>query len=440
MKLLFIENRHKTFLLEPIAKNLSEQGHEVHWLVQNKDFTPSNERNTYIIRYPNKLKKNYKKDNTVEEVIKSDRQINHFKKKDTLYFYYYNNIIEDYLINLKPDLVFGESTAFHELLTIQNCKKLNILYLNPSTCRYPIGRFSFYKYDTLEPFAGSDELLTQKEAQEIIDQITRRKTPPDYMRSVPVSKETVLRDKLKKTLSYLKGEKYNTPNPFVKCYLEKKKKSNIKDWDLDAQGEILKSNCFNILYPLQMQPEANIDVWGRKYRNQTELVKSIAKILPENVILYVKPNPKSKYELTPELLESTRQIPNVKHLHHRTQMSEILTNIDLVVTVTGTIAIECILSNKPVVTLKKTLNNQAANCMYLDDINTQLPMAITAVKDKKFPTITTQEKISFINLLNKSSYKGVISDPFTDVNCVSESSLQILLKAFNSLLNSVSKS
>jgi len=41
MKILFIENRHKTFFYEPIAKKLQEEGIEISWLIQNKEFTPN---------------------------------------------------------------------------------------------------------------------------------------------------------------------------------------------------------------------------------------------------------------------------------------------------------------------------------------------------------------------------------------------------------------
>ena len=42
MKIIFLENRHKTFFWKKIAQNLSNE-HEIHWLVQNKNFLPPNE-------------------------------------------------------------------------------------------------------------------------------------------------------------------------------------------------------------------------------------------------------------------------------------------------------------------------------------------------------------------------------------------------------------
>lgn len=435
MKLLFLENRYKTFFFDALANQLSKKGHEIHFIIQNKEFLPKGNFINHIIKYPSNINYTFNTDPEVEGVIKSDRQLNHFKKEDSTYFYYYNDKISEIIDRVAPDLVFGESTAFHELLTINNCRNRNILYLNPSTCRYPIGRFSFYKYDTLEPYLGSNELLSNNEAETIIDEIVNRKTAPDYMKPVPVSKTKKINDKLKKTIAYYKGETYNTPNPFIKQKLEKLKNKTIKNWDTNAEKKVIRGNSFNVLYPLQMQPEANIDVWGKKYRNQTELVQNIAKALPEDTVLYVKPNPKSKYELTQELLNVIKQSKNIKHLHHSTKMDAILPNIDLVITVTGTIAIECILSNKPVATLKKTINNTAKNCKYIQSLSEQLPKVILEIKNKDFKTLTNQEKISYINLLNKTSYKGIISDPFSNINCLNENNLANLLKAFNHILN-----
>jgi len=435
MKILFIENRYKTYFFELIANQLGKNGHEIHWLIQNNQFLPSGNSNNYIIDYPSNKINGFKKDESVENVIKSDRQLNHFNKQDTSYFYYYNNKIEHYLKVLKPDFVFGESTAFHELLTISNCIKQNLLYLNPSTCRYPVGRFSFYKYNTLEPYLGSNKLLSNKEAKDVIDQIINRKTAPDYMKPSPVLRRQIIKDKIKIMYAYAKGEKYNTPSPLEKIKVEKSKDANIVVWDSKALKSIEADNTFKVLYPLQMQPEANIDVWGKKYRDQTELIKKIADRLPENCRLYIKPNPKSKYELTSELINLVKVKENIKYLHHSTKMGDVLPQMNLVITVTGTIAIECLLSNKPVVTMVKTINNNANNCLFMKSINKEIETVINNIKNNLFNTISIQEKIDFINALNRTSYKGVISDPFSDKNCISSSNINLVGKAFNDIIN-----
>ncbi len=433
-KILFIENRHKTYLFESIAGRLKLDGYSIHWLVQNHQFSPLNSENRYLIDYPTLNSLKNKTIEGVEEIIKIDRQVNCFKKTNTSYFYYYNEKIEEYLKNLKPDIVFGEATAFHELLTIYNCKKLNILYLNPCTCRYPLGRFSFYLYDTLEPFKGNEVILPHNQAEVVVNQIINRTAVPDYMKTPKLKKWQIVKDQINKIISYIRGERFNTPNPYIKYNLEKEKSKKIKKWNTISVNDIKEENKVKVLYPLHMQPEANIDVWGRKYREQHKLIETIAINLPENAVLYIKPNPKSKYELSEALIETVTSLKNVVPLSHSVKMDDILPKVDLVITVTGTIAIECILSNKPVATLVKTINNKAPNCVFMNDIQSDLKNVIDSVYHNTFVKITKEQKIDFINILNTTSYKGLISDPFTNINCILDENIDDIYTAFKNVI------
>ena len=309
---------------------LQEQGHEVFWIVQNPSYTPQ-EGIVRPIPFPKgNPVTNRRPLINLDHIIASDRQVNFFGNHKTGYFAYYAIAIEDILRDIQPDIVFGESTAFHELITIELCKAMGILYLNPSTCRYPTGRFSFYKYDSLEPHMGSDEVLEDADAFGIIQSIVKKEAKPDYMKKIGMSKKKVLGDKLLKTLSYMRGEKYNTPNPLVKYKLEKTKKNNINQWEIGSLKEIPEEGHIKILYPLQMQPEANLDVWGRKWRDQTELIRKIAEILPEDAVLYVKPNPKSKYELSRELVDLCQNHSKIRHISHGLNMEGTFPFMDLV--------------------------------------------------------------------------------------------------------------
>ena len=433
MKLLFIENRYKTFFFDAIAKTLA-QTHEIFWIVQNHNFMPSTGNITKIPLPNNKNIDVLKKvDIDYDGVINSDRQLNFFNKSDKQYLYHYANEIDKNISEIQPDFVFGESTAFHELLAIEICKKKDILFLSPSSCRYPEKYFSFYKYDTLMPYEGSNSVLDEEEASEIISAIANRVKKPDYMKKVKRSKKREAANKIKIIKSYYLGEHYNTPSPKVKFLLEINKKKIIKKWNNISSTEIDNSK-FAMLYPLQMQPEANIDVWGRKHRDQLLTIKKIHKQLSNDEILYIKPNPKSKYELSEELIAYIIQHNDIKALHHNVSMDDIFNTVDLFVTVTGTIAIECIFSGKPVITLIKTLNNRSKNCIYADNFD-QIRLIINQIKNKTFPETTFNDKKDFLDLLTKTSFKGVISDPYSDANSISEENIEKVCAAFNNLLD-----
>lgn len=434
MKLLFIENRYKTYTFEAIANSLQKDGHDITFIVQNKLFKPKSKFNICEIKYPSKkqLNNTYNADKAIEEIIASDRMQNFFQKKGKAYFYYYNSKIGEILDAVNPDFVFGESTAFHELLTIKNCKEKNILYLNPSSCRYPKNRFSFYTYNTLTPYKGSGELLTDKEASNIVNSIVNRSAKPDYMKVVKKQRLKTLKDKTKKVVSYLSGDTYNTPSPVVKYSIEKQKEENIIQWDAFAKAH-LPSDTFLVLYPLQMQPEANIDVWGFKHRNQLQLIKDLVKYLPAQVKLVVKPNPKSKYEMSEELVSYVKNNDSIIALQHAVSMDDVIGAIDLVVTVTGTIAIESILSNKPVATLINTLNNKQNNCVYVNDLQ-EIPELIDAIRKNTFPKIKDQEKLDYINTLNSTSYHGRFSDPFSFAGTIEGENFKSLVMAFKNVI------
>ena len=87
------------------------------------------------------------------------------------------------------------------------------------------------------------------------------------------------------TLAYYGGERYDTPSPIVKYFLEKRKKRNILRWNELANNQFKKIelSVFKILYPLQMQPEANLDVWGRKFNNQLQVIKNIIQETDERI-------------------------------------------------------------------------------------------------------------------------------------------------------------
>ena len=99
---------------------------------------------------------------------------------------------------------------------------------------------------------------------------------------------------------------------------------------------------------MQLQPEANLDVHGNLSRNQVLIIKEISSALPENWHLLVKTNPKSKYEMNSQLLDLVKESDNIAPLKSTTKMSDIFSNVDIVITVTGTIAQECFFSDKPV--------------------------------------------------------------------------------------------
>ena len=56
------------------------------------------------------------------------------------------------------------------------------------------------------------------------------------------------------------------------------------------------------------------------------------------------------------------------------------------------------------------------------------------VKDGVYPAITVKEKLRFLNFLNSKSYLGVISDPYSNSECLNKENLNNLNLAFKDVL------
>ena len=438
MNILFVENRYKTLFWQAIALELEKEGHSIYWIVQNHSFTPRNFKNSYVIPYFHGQLKGVVKNYTsgIKKTILSDRGINHYGIESDDHIFYYNYQIEKLIEIIKPDVAFGEATLMHELLVMENCRLKKIPFFYPSSVRYPVDRFSFYKYDTYSPYVGSNDEMEKPKALEIINTIVNRTSQPYYMDVVSSSYQEIYADKIKILSAYISGERFNTPSPFRKLQLNKSVKNKVKIWNKFAVEEIENDNRFNILFPLQVQPESSVDVCATDYINQTQIIKEIADSLSDNEILYVKPNPKPSQEYSQELITLISVHKKIKVLNQNSLMKKSFNKADLIITISGTVAMEAILSNKPVIVFCDGLLFESDNCM---KISTPFEVSniIEIIKIGKFPILTDIEKVEYLNKINRSSFEGFIGDGFegraflkdnNNLNKVVNAFKQIILK------------
>ncbi len=231
-RILFVENRFRTNCWKLLARALQREGHEIFWFVENHAFAPSAEYGkVFVIPYPSEKMLKQAPEYRSQLLPSSDRAVNYFGHKDTRHYGYYYEKFSAILKEIMPNLVIGESTTFYELLIIDASQKLGIRYLHPSTCRYPTGRFSFYQGNTLEPYRGSGENLSDEAADAIIASISQRKIVPDYMKKKKISLKGILQhvaDLLLMTRCYYSGEHYHTPSPFRKLKIDRELKNFVR--------------------------------------------------------------------------------------------------------------------------------------------------------------------------------------------------------------------
>src|SRR5690606_8466235 len=101
-------------------------------------------------------------------------------------------------------------------------------------------------------------------------------------------------------------------------------------------------------FPLHFEPEVSIQVFGRPYQNQIEVVRALALALPADVALLVKEHPRSIGFRPVRYYEKLLEIPNVRLVDPRLPSINVVTHADLVAVISGTIGLEAAILGKPV--------------------------------------------------------------------------------------------
>ena len=161
-----------------------------------------------------------------------------------------------------------------------------------------------------------------------------------------------------------------------------------------------------VYFPLQFQPEANIDLSAYPFNNQLETARQCAMNLPNDYTLVVKDHPDMHGKRSPGYLEKLLRTPNVKLVHYSNSGLECLKKCDFLIASTGTTCWEAALLKKPTIFLGKlgthllfpnvkTINNyneipniilklEKDNNFFSDYYNEKLLKIISASRDEIF--------------------------------------------------------
>ena len=126
------------------------------------------------------------------------------------------------------------------------------------------------------------------------------------------------------------------------------------------------------IYPLNTEPEVALLVYGRPYRNQIETVRNIASNLPVSWKLVVKEHPNAMGYRSSGFYGKLREIPNVVLLGPNIDTNILVSGASLLAVVFGTIGLEGILKQVPVIIFCKTPYGSFPDTMvrYIDNIST----------------------------------------------------------------------
>ncbi len=433
---MFVENRYTTQVLERVARRLARQGHAVAWLVQNHRFAPRGWDAVHHIPYPAGAPAALPPD--FAALARIDRGVRYFGSNPGHYAYYASHI-DAVLGAVRPDVVFGESTQFHELITVALCRRRGIEFLHPAATRIPHSRISFLRGDTLETFGGSGERLPDAEARAITQAVAgRRYTAFTNATQASVADSALRRrlraagDRATMVLSWLQGERYVTPSPWRKLALERERRDALARVDALAGTTQLTPAGRYVLYPMQMQPETNIDVWGAPHHDQAAIIaQAAASLQGSGRSLVVKLNPTAKYELLEPGFLDALALPNVQVAPRSQPMAGLFAGAEALLTVTGSVLYESVFSGKPVFVLGRHALSRLPGVTPLDRAG-DLGVALAA----GLPQAASAEQADqVVQQVVQGSYAGTWFDPLTMRQYDTPANLELLARAFSQVLH-----
>lgn len=439
MKIVFLENRYATWVWQRVAQGLIQDGHEIHWFVQNRKFTPTFGRVHHL--WPNG-KANGKNEERMIPVPKlaADRNVRYFGGSPKHYSAAQARI-HRLLEDIQPDVVFGEPTQFYELITIEESRQKGIPYFYPSPTRYPKNRITFYAYDTLDSFGGCGTPLPAEQAEEMRQIIAGLRERPSYMvrAQVPHTRRAWrrLKDKALILAGWLSGDHYSTPSPLAKLRRERAARKALRRWQSFARPQLPKEANENklVLYAMQMQPESSLEVWGFSWLDQVRIIREAADALHEiGAKVIVKLNPSPKYEVSQALCDLCETHPSIIPLALECPMQAVFFHADAVLSVVGTVLIEAIMAGKPVGVLGDHAYARLPGVTALK-LPAEIAGLIKNVENNNANKASPDQARRLLERWYAESYSGVIFDPLNQPEWSTDGNFHNLTVAFRDILS-----
>lgn len=105
-----------------------------------------------------------------------------------------------------------------------------------------------------------------------------------------------------------------------------------------------------VFFPLHTEPEVSLLVYGRPYVNQIEIVRMLAMSMPVDMVLVVKEHPWMVGKRSMAAYQKMLDIPRVRFADPALEARTLVKQADLTAVVTGSVALEAAMLDKPVIT------------------------------------------------------------------------------------------
>jgi hypothetical protein len=289
--------------------------------------------------------------------------------------------IDDFIESINPDLIlsFGIAT-FGDYLLYLFARNRNIPYLQLKSSKIDnyvslndtaVGLSSHIRNIYLDNKDLPEEIKHQ--AQIFLDSVVRKgvkyegailsgrsrmmkriKSAPlnilkGLLSGIKIILDPVVRNDTHVPGSFIPSLYYNLFQPVKAISMEKRLTGHTKYYN----SKSLRNIGDFIFYPLHFEPEVSLQVFGRPYQNQIELVRNVAQNIPVGMKVLVKEHPRSLGFRASSYYKRLMDIPNVFLIDPFIPAIEIVRYARLVAVVSGTIGFEAAICRKPVVVFGK---------------------------------------------------------------------------------------
>lgn len=444
MTICFVANFTKTYFFHAIALKLKLAKCDVVWICVNSnlyDFLCEHyDREKILYLGKDRSQETNKKigEFKLNELIFGDRVLTHFPEFGITYLLQCQNPIYEFLKIHQVRFIIGEHTWAHELLIhriADQCKELNVQFLNAHTIRIPQGRFTFFvdEFDSKKyAVQRIDEHINHAERTNTTVQLEK----PDYL---------ALNDKLLKDSRSFFARLHKIKRFFTQENIDKNDPTLISDRWLTLKLRVAEE--FNreayklvrrvpisaldgkkfVLYALHKQPESSIDVTGRYYEDQLLNIRNIWRILPDDWSLVVKEHTNAIGDRSIKFYRSVTAMKNVALVHESIDSHELIRRCSAVFTVSGTIAYEAALLKIPAFTFSSMFFNGLNGCrkISLDDLRACESIEKLILLDMKSPALNNDPITD--------SFPGIISDPISNPACMLDTNISLIANAIAQL-------
>ncbi|WP_445730725.1 capsular polysaccharide export protein, LipB/KpsS family [Mariniflexile sp.] len=342
-----------------------------------------------------------------------------FQQKMLVYTYLF---YED-LFNKEVSYYFTTGIAYtYNLVSYQVSKRFGVKHISFYAIR--IKNKTAVSYDLLNTFDEVtslfevfDKLKMTEEMYAYVNEFVKRPQQPYYMKNAINSsgiKGVFITEFFKRFDKYYfkRRHKYDlfTRNPFELGAYKLKKIAKAKTINLLHNSIFEKPNLSEkyVIFPLHMQPEASTLVLSPFQVNQKAAIINISKLLPLNIMLYVKEHKSALGQHNLKFYRELKQYPNIKLISYNENTFELIKHSLGSINLSSTVGLESLLLKKPSIVLGSVFYNDSGLTYKVDSYN-ELEQIIKKINKTNFNLEDDFEDYDdklayYIYCLNKESY------------------------------------